>query len=438
MLPIVDSVTLSLTVRASIARGLAVPRAHGLLLLLIVLCGHSAEAQNANSWPQILGPERNGQVSGVAVDASNWQASMPPIWQTEVGSGFAGVAIEDGKVLAFHRKGSEELLTALKISDGSQLWEQAWSASYQARINPDNGPRCVPTISGGKVICYGAAGDIHCAQLADGEKLWSRPLRKEYGAQDGYFGAGSSPLVVDGKVIVCLGGRKGGIVALDLETGVTIWTSTQYDASYAAPIAIDSTGGDRLLVVTRLRTVLISTDDGNVIDEIDFGQRGPTVNAATPIPIARGTFLLTASYGIGSTLLQVAESGLRTVYEGDSVMSSQYNTPVLIGQRIVGIDGREDGAAGLVAFDPITRDVFWTQRGTGTANLLAVGKTVLTLDLEGKLTLLDPSQSTPKVLGSTSLPAGTYRALPALTSDGLVVRNNTSTASSTIALFDLK
>lgn len=437
MRPFQDAVTLSLTFKPSIARGLARQVAYKSLIPLFVFLVFPAVARSQDSWPQILGPQRNGQAGNLPINAGNLSNGLSPVWQAQIGSGFAGAAIEEGKVLAFHRIDNEERLSAFRVSDGKKVWEQAWVASYQARINPDNGPRCVPTIANGKIVCYGAAGDIHCVNLVDGKKLWSRPLRKEYGAQDGYFGAGSSPLVTDGKVIVCLGGRKAGIVALELETGLTAWKATEYDASYAAPIAIPSTGGKRLLVVTRLRTVLVATENGTVIDEIDFGQRGPTVNAATPIRIARGTFLLTASYGIGSTLLQISENKIRTVYEGDPILKSQYNTPVLIGNRVVGIDGREDGAAGLTAFDPVTREVFWSQTGTGTANLLAVGDQVLALDLEGKLSVLDPSGSTLKTLGATQLPAGTYRALPALTRDGLVVRNNTSTYESTISLYKL-
>ena len=435
MLTFATRLTLSSTACSSIASGLAKLSAQGFLILLVVL--PSTSWAQDSSWPQILGPGRDGQAINGSVDASKWAAKAKPEWQYEVGAGFAGVAIEKGKVIAFHRQGNEELLTAIDINTGQKIWEQSWTASYQARINPDNGPRCVPTIASDKVVCYGAAGDTHCVSLEDGKKLWSRPLRKEYKAQDGYFGAGSSPLIVDNQVIVCLGGREAGIVSLDLNTGKTQWKSTEYDSSYAAPVLVPSTGGKRVLVVTRLRTVLLDRVSGEVIDEIAFGQRGPTVNAATPIRIAKGTFLLTASYGIGATLLQVTENSLRAVYEGESVLSSQYNTPVLIKNRVVGVDGREDGAAGLVAFDPVTLETFWNLRNTGTANLLAVNDRVLSLALDGKLTYFDPSGDALKEIGVTQLPAGTYRSLPAVTNKGLVVRNNTSTYRSTISLYKL-
>ncbi len=52
----------------------------------------------------------------------------------------------------------------------------------------------------------------------------------------GFFGAGSSPLVDDGGVIVEVGGKDGaGIVAFDAATGKVLWQATNDEASYGCP-----------------------------------------------------------------------------------------------------------------------------------------------------------------------------------------------------------
>ncbi len=165
-------------------------------------------------------------------------------------------------------------------------------------------------MQGDYAICYGAAGDLVLRSYDGQENRVGRGrCEKEFKADDGYFGAGSSPIVVGDKVIVNVGGSKAGIVAVGSHDGQeNAWTATTYDASYAAPIALKNngkSGSPLVLVVTRLKTVLLDSGDGSVINEVNFGSRGPTVNAAIPIEVAPSQFLLTASYGIGSTLLKL-------------------------------------------------------------------------------------------------------------------------------------
>lgn len=427
-------IKLSFTSCLANARGLTLFVAFGFIPLIA-----QPRFSQAQNWPQILGPTRNGVVEKVDFSAESLKGRLVPAWSVDIGSGFAGVAVADAKVLAFHRKGDKELLTAMRLSTGKKLWEQSWPASYRASINPDNGPRSVPAVSEGKVVCYGAAGDMHCVRVADGKKLWSRSLREEYSARDGYFGAGSSPLIVEDKAVICIGGKKAGIVAVDLNSGETKWTATDYDASYASPVVVPDPAGTKLLVVTRLVTTLLDAATGELLSEIKFGSRGPTVNAATPIEVAEKTYLLTASYGIGATLLRVVGSELEVEYDGEPILSSQYNTPVFVGGRIVGIDGREDlGGANLRAFEPATRTLHWQSPDFGTAHLIAGKTNVLALTLDGRLSQIDPSQGSLVERGVAQLPSGTYRALPALVGNQLITRFSTGTSTSKVALFRLQ
>ena len=68
----------------------------------------------------------------------------------------------------------------------------------------------VPLIHDDKVIAYGAQGMLWCQGLAKGETIWSHDTHADYQAPAGYFGAGSSPIVVDDKVIVNVGGARSG------------------------------------------------------------------------------------------------------------------------------------------------------------------------------------------------------------------------------------
>lgn len=409
------------------------PTLHVATAVFLLLTLASTSTTRAD-WPQILGPNRDGKTTETEPLKTDWPAALIPDWSQNIGNGYGGAAIVKDSVYIMHRIGSQESLESLDVATGKQRWRVGWKATYRSSIDPDDGPRCVPTIAGEKAICYGAAGDLACVQITDGKLLWSRAIRREYNAEDGYFGAGTSPLVIGDLVIVGVGGSKAGIVGIDIATGKNRWIATGYDASYAAPIQlkqIGPSGKPLALVVTRLKTVLLDSADGSLLAETDFGSRGPTVNAATPIEVAENQFLLTASYGIGSTLLNTSDGKLIETYRKNQLLSSQYNTPVFVSGRIIGIDGREDaGASTLRAFDPQTQKTIWEKPGFSTSHLIAIGQQVLVISVDGTIKLIDATATTYKPIAESQLPAGKYRALPAMSDGVLVLRKTTGPNSS--------
>lgn len=381
----------------------------------------------AGDWPQILGPNRDGQAVGQAPFQSHWPADVldKPAWQISVGSGFAGAVIVQKKAFLFHRHGPSEILQAVDADTGKPVWKVNWDSTYRSSMNPDSGPRSTPVVTAGKIICYGAAGDLACVDVESGRLLWNKPLRKDFDAEDGYFGAGTTPLVHGGVVIVNVGGNRGGIVGVDLQSGAVKWTATNYDASYSSPIALVADGKSAALVVTRLNAVLLETESGKVLSDVPFGSRGPTVNASTPIRVAGGKYFLTASYGVGALLLDVSSTKMTALYRSGELISSQYNTPVQVDRHLIGIDGREDiGQASLRAINPFTQEVVWEEAGVGPAHLIAVGNRVLSVNVGGEVRLVDGSATKYTQLAIASLPPGTYRALPALANSQLVVRRS--------------
>jgi outer membrane protein assembly factor BamB len=396
----------------------------------------AADLGSAQDWPQIMGKNRDGQADAAVRLSTDWPATGKILWQSGLGSGYSGPAVAGQQVLALHRLGNEEVLETLDLNSGKKLWRASWPASYRSSIDADNGPRCVPTVAQDSVICYGAAGDLACISLANGQVRWHRALRKEYRADDGYFGAGSAPLVMGDTIIVCLGGKAAGIIGIDLKSGKTQWTATDYDASYTAPIAIDSSTA---LVVTRLKTVLIDVANGSVLSEIAFGSRGPTVNAATPIALGENQYMLTANYGVGATLLAVEGRQLLPVFQGSDLISSQYVTPVKLGNRVLAIDGRDDGPPStLRAIDLSSQRIVWEETGFGTAHLIANGDQLLALTKSGNILLIDGQADHYRALAQMQIPPGTYRAPPALAGNKLIVRDtNNDTSRSQLLCIEL-
>lgn len=378
----------------------------------------------AGDWPQILGPHRNGIAEQERL-AEEWPAAGPKkVWNAEIGSGFAGAAVVAETAVLFHRKGMNDLLTAYNCKTGDQLWETPFRSTFQPQIVNDDGPRAVPTIHEGRIFAFSTQGKLYCVDLKSGQKRWERKTHQDFGADGGYFGAGSSPLVEGNLVIVNVGGdkKKAGIVAFHADSGETAWTAVGDQASYSAPVAATIDGTRHLLCVTRLNFVSLDPATGDERFRTPFGQRGPTVNGATPI-IAGKHVLLTASYGIGAQWLDVGPKQVEVVW-ADDILSSQYTTPIFFEGAVVGVDGRQDGGPStLKCFDPTTRKQFWSKPIQMYSTLISADGKLLMMQTDGVLKMLKLSKAGYEELASTRLLPGTTRALPALAGGRLYARD---------------
>jgi outer membrane protein assembly factor BamB len=390
----------------------------------------------AGDWPQILGPNRDGQAIGETIPA--WTTPPAMRWRVSCGAGYAGVAVASGKVLLWHRQGDDEVLDCLAAEDGRRLWRASFPAVYRGGIDADRGPRSVPLIDGDQVYVYGAGGDLHAVTLAEGSTVWTRELRSEHDAEDGYFGAGSTAIVVGDLLIAAIGGRNGaGLVAVDTHDGKTRWTSVDEQASYASPVTMQFDGETRVVAVMGLKTVMIDPASGAIVRQFDFGKRGPTVNAATPLVDGTQLFV-TASYGVGCRMLDMAAEPPKDLWMQRDTISSQYATPVRHGDWLYSINGREDmGDAGLLCARWSDGKIAWRRPNFGTAHLIAAGGRVLAQHTKGRLELFAAQSDEFLQLAVTDLPEGTYRSLPALANGVLYVRRTISATEGELLALDL-
>jgi outer membrane protein assembly factor BamB len=375
-------------------------------------------------WPQILGANRDSIAANNTELPDTLNAPLKTLWTLDAGQGYAGASIADQKTCLMDRASNADRIRLVDLTTGQIAWTREFPTNFNGGIDADKGPRCVPTLYKDQVLLYTAAGTVHCLAASDGRSVWSRDLRKEYGADDGYFGAGSTPIVIRDRMVINTGGKKGGIVCLKLEDGKTLWTSTQAEASYASPIHLAPPLDQQVLVPTRLTTYGVDLQTGEQLWSVPFGQRGPTVNAATPLQLGGNMILLTASYGVGSLCISPQANKVDTIHKGD-LLSSQYASPVLIDGSVYGSDGREDYANGSYkCLSPSGGKVYWEQSDMPICHSIVVGNKLLVIGVDGKVWCVKPNRERFEALWMTQLPSGTYRALPAMDIGTLVVRSS--------------
>ncbi len=388
------------------------------------LCFASTMNAGAGDWPQILGPNRNGIAVGEKLPGSISSKSLKAAWSFKAGTGLAGVAVQGQTVVLFHRQGDDEVVTSLNTATGKQQWERRFPTDFQPSIVPDDGPRCVPVISGQTVVVLGAGGRLAAVDFESGEKLWEHDLRKEYQSPTGYFGFGTTPLVVEDHVIVNVGGERSGagVVAFDLKTGKEQWKTGRELGSYSAPAMVTIADKPTALVITRLTFLGLDPATGAERFRTPFGARGPTVNGATPV-VNGDRVLLTASYGIGAKLLQVTPTSTKTLWESE-ILSSQYTTPIWQDGAVYGIDGRQDGGPiSLKCFDPLTQKVHWETPDLPYSTLIAADGKLLIFGTDGSLRVAKLQTKSYEELGRARVGTSTTRGLPALSNGRIYVRD---------------
>lgn len=381
----------------------------------------------ADDWNQILGPNRNG-VANALRSVEGWSTAQPTVhWRFPLGEGYAGPVVVGNQVIVFHRMGTKERVESIDREAGKSMWKQDFDAFYRGGVNRDTGPRCVPLVVDDKVVVFGAASACHAVTLHGGNRLWSRDLAEDYDAPEGYFGAGSSPVHVDGVVVLNVGGKKNdsGMVGLDIDTGRTVWATTSEAASYSSPIVIRQDGVKRVFAITRFNGILLDPTNGKVILSLPFGQRGPTVNAATPL-FFNDRIFMTASYRSGAQLHQLNGDSSRKIWANDESLSSQYNTPIYHRSHLYGIHGREDvGKAELRCVDADNGNVVWKKKGFGVANLLLANETMIAITADGEIVLFNAIPTKYAEKGRVEFTDDSeVRALPAVDRDRLYVRDS--------------
>lgn len=188
---------------------------------------------------------------------------------------------------------------------------------------------------------------------------------------------------------------------------------TNQPASYSSPVCVSVSGEPHVLMVTRYACLLIAPASGEIRWQFPFGQRGPTVNAATPLVFDDKHLLVTASYGIGSVYASFDLAGVQKVWEGEQSLASQYCTPIELEGYLYAVDGRDDmPPADLKCVEKTTGRVLWVVNNFGYGTLLLADGKLLVVKTDGEIVLMRPSAAEAKILAKARPLQGTVRAAP--------------------------
>ncbi|OFW00573.1 MAG: hypothetical protein A3I61_07755 [Acidobacteria bacterium RIFCSPLOWO2_02_FULL_68_18] len=387
----------------------------------------------AEDWPQFLGPARDGVYRGPAL-AESWGSQGPRVvWRKGVGAGFAGPVIVQGRVILFHRVGSEEVVESLDARTGAAQWRYAYPTSYRDDFGFDEGPRAVPVVAGGVVFTFGAEGQLHAIDLAKGTRIWSEDTKGRFKVPKGFFGAAGSPLVEDGRVLVNVGGPGAGVVAFDAKSGKVLWTATSDQASYSSPAGA-TIGGRRLAIfLTRAGLGGLDPATGALLFQRPWRARiAASVNAATPLVIGDLVFV-SAEYGPGAGVLRLQGSTLSELWTSNDVLTNHYATSVHHAGNLYGFHGRQEFGQSFRAVDLRTGTVRWSEERFLAGTVTLAGDRLVILRERGELVIAPASPEGFRPLARAQILSGVVRAYPAIADGFLFARSE-----NTLVCLDLR
>ena len=313
----------------------------------------SLEAR-ADDWPHWLGPQGDSVWRETGLVETFPTEGLPVKWRAEVGLGYAGPAVAGGWVYVTDyvlaegklennpggrpRLAGRERVLCLSAATGKLVWKHEYERVYE--ISYPSGPRCTPTVDGGKVYTLGAEGNLLCLDAVEGKVLWQKLFSKDFGAVTPVWGFAAHPLIV-GDLLYCLvGGKDGVAVALNKQTGAEVWRALPGgEPGYCPPTLIEHAGTRQLLIWHPESLNSLNPLTGEVYWTIPLK---PDYAMSVAAPRKLGKYLFASGIGNVAALIELNDDrpAAKVLWRGSpkTAVYCSNSTPFLEGDVIYGCD----------------------------------------------------------------------------------------------------
>jgi outer membrane protein assembly factor BamB len=403
---------------------------------------------NAQDWPQIHGPSRDG-VSDQKGLLRSWPEKGPEVlWTTNVGIGFGGPVIKDGKVYLLDRDDKVgDKLRCFDFSNGKELWSFSYDAPGEVMFP---GSRSVPAIDGNFIYTCGPYGNLYCIDINTHKAVWNKNIWTDFGGgRIPQWAITQCPLIYGNLLIVASQSSQTGVVAFDKLTGSVKWkTPSLGPLGYVSPGIVKVGKENHITMVTASagrgssasggKVVGIEPLTGKILWEYSNWQCGiPTPNV---VDAGEGRFLVTGAYQAGSAMIKVEKKTDGTYGVTELFKNPDFGThtqpPILVNGYFYAQYSTNERKDGFICMS-LDGQVKWK---TGRAPLFDKGGMILAdglllaTDGASKLYLIEPDPGAFKPLATADLltpltgdknPANQNWAPLALLNGKLLIRDQT-------------
>ena len=358
-------------------------------LLTVVLILISSINTFSQDWPQWRGLTRDGKVTGFKAPQT-WPKELTQVWKVPVGLGDASPVLVGNRIYVFARKVADEVVQCLDVATGKELWNYKYAATVvtgpSASQHP--GPRSTPAVANGKVVVYGVGGVLSCLDAATGKLVWKK--ENPTNAIPPFY-TGTSPIIVDGMVIIHVGATgKGELTAFDLSTGSEKWKWAGDGPSYASPSVMTVGGVKQLVSMTEANLIGLNLATGKLLWQVATPVQQRFYNAVSPL--INGQTIYYSGQGVGTKAILVEKQGEQyTTKElwSNTEAGEKWNSPILKDGFLYGMSDMKK----IYCIDATTGKTAWIDSGTASdfGSIVDCGSVIFALTGTGSLIIMNPN-----------------------------------------------
>ncbi len=220
-----------------------------------------ADAKSAGRWPQFRGQNSSGLATSPAALPTKIGPDESVVWKVALPPGHSSPVVFDDRIYVSGVRDRQLVTMALDRATGKTLWERVAPHTRLEKIHRIGSlAQCSPATDGQLIVSLFGSNGVFCYDR-DGKELWNVPL----GPFNNDFGAGTSPVIVDDRVIIVQDHDTDSyLTALDKRTGKTIWKTdrSEFPRNYCSPVIWNVDGRKQVVIAATLRAVGYDLESG--------------------------------------------------------------------------------------------------------------------------------------------------------------------------------
>jgi len=382
-----------------------------LVIQTILLC--------AEDWRQFRGP----QASGIA------QQPHPPTtlgehhirWQTHLpGRGLSSPIIVGNHVYLSAAQGDDQstlVVMAFHESSGEMAWKKTFHATGRTMCHEKTCVAAPTPVSDGSSLCVLFSSNDLVSLNLDGTLRWYRGITVDYPNVSNSLGMASSPVWVDGVLVVQVeNDSQSMVLGIDPESGTNRWVLSDRPkgANWTSPIPILHLDPPGVALQSSKGIHLVEARSGKLV--------GAYLDGAATIPssVLVGSTLLTPSHGLTALDLSNPDSDLSVLWQTKS-MSPATASPMVMDDAVFVVNNA--GVLTRGSLDGGRRQWQVRLKGPFSASAVGFGHHQYWVNESGLLQVVDVSGQEGQVISSLDL-GQTILSTPSVANGALYLRSD--------------
>ena len=379
-------------------------------------------------WPGWLGPKRDGWVSYFN-PPKKWPRQLMSVWRVTVGNGYGSPVVRQGLVYLHTRQKEDEVVWCLDLKTGETKWRNHHAVPFKMGGGGEphgKGPKANPFLVQNRLFTMGITGILTAWDARTGSRLWTVDHRAKFGKRPHpYWGATTSPLVVEDRLFIHFGNDNAGfLVALDLESGNELWRNGKDGASYSSPLYAELEGARQIIEWNHEDLQGVEINSGQQLWKYHLPHRGTNQNMPTP------------TIHDGHVLVGGENRGLRSIHphlkEGKWIVTEKWHqkrasldmsTAVINRGQLYGMTHHDLGQ--LFCIDTKNGNIIWKGPGRAGQNaaFLSIPGHIITLLDAGRLQIMEARGTESKKVAEYNVADRPTWAAPVLLEEGILIKD---------------